>query len=86
MGRRWCTDCCSRQQVVDTFTDSVYEPWGEQGYQVTALACGHTLQSQPVTIGPAPGEPYAGRPTVASCRSRDLLAVPLSDPFLHEQD
>jgi hypothetical protein len=84
MERRWCPDCRTRSRVVETFTDSHYESAGTMHYTVTALACGHDLQSQGKWTRDAPGAPYAGRPVASRCRPRDLAK--LVDPFLQTDD
>lgn len=70
----WCGMCGRMREVEDTHEESHYEPWGEVGYQVTDLACGHSLQGEGRRIGAAPGAPYAGPgvATAATARPRDL--------------
>lgn len=55
--KAWCGECRRSAKVVDTFTESTYEPGGEMGFRVTELDCGHYRESNPVRIGAAPGAP-----------------------------
>ena len=76
--RKWCSDCRRSSTVEDEFTAGDYSREGEREWMVTALACGHYIETPAKVIGPAPGAPYAGVPTVERARPRDLAGAPPS--------
>lgn len=73
----YCPDCATRQVVEETSTEGHMERRGEVEYQVTHLACGHTLQGPGHVVCAAPGAPYAGPgvAVAATTRARDLRAA-----------
>lgn len=59
----WCPACRTYVRIEDEHTESTYDGGSggahEYGYTVRDLACGHSVSTQPVEVGPAPGAPYA---------------------------
>lgn len=67
-----CFQCHRSERIIDEHTESNYDGTVEYGYTVYVLACGHEATTATYAIGPAPGKPYAGRPTAPSTRAQDL--------------
>lgn len=71
----WCPTCRRRVQVDDVSTEGEYRSYGEVGWRVEYLSCGHTNATEVGVVGPAPGAPYAGIPAAPSVRQRHLGGI-----------